>query len=94
MSAAPAPPRLTMKLVCLDETSAPLTRLPRRPAFSMSREARSPAGFFQTKPAEASASGCVAFFCLSRALISFWISGSGRRCSCSRQPMRTAPRGR
>src|SRR2546422_6720652 len=33
-------------------------------------------------------------FCLSRALISFWISDSGRRCSCSRQPMRTAPRGR
>ena len=31
-------------------------------------------GFFHTQPAEASASGCVDFFTLSRCLMSFWIS--------------------
>src|SRR6266852_1850047 len=51
MSAAPAPPRLTMKLACLDEISAPLSRLPFRPTFSTRRPATSPGGFFQTQPA-------------------------------------------
>src|SRR6266566_8679506 len=62
MSAAVAPPRLTMKLACLAEISAPLSRLPFRPTFSIRRPATSPWGFFHTQPADASASGWVAFF--------------------------------
>ena len=91
---AMAPPRLTMKLACLAEISAPLMRLPLSPAFSSSRAAWSLGGFFHTQPAEASASGCVDFFCFSRCLMSFWISACGRRCSCSRQPISTEPRRR
>src|SRR2546425_1259188 len=79
MSAAVAPPRLTMKLACLAEISAPLTRLPLSPTFSIMRPATSPGGFFQTQPAEARARGCVAFFCLSRTLMSRWMSAKGRR---------------
>ena len=70
-----APPRLTMKLACLDEISAPLMRLPLSPAFSIEPGGQVVvAGFFHTQPAEASASGCVDFFTLSRCLMSFWIS--------------------
>src|SRR6266850_5044742 len=90
MSVALAPPRFTMKLACLEEISAPLMRLPLRPHFSIIRAATSPAGFFQTQPAEASASGCVDFLTLSRAFISFWISARGFRCSRRRQPISTA----
>src|SRR5213593_1884307 len=93
MSAAVAPPRLTMKLACFEEISAPLTRLPLRPHFSIIRAATSPGGFFQTQPAEASASGCVDFLTLSRCFISFWISASGLRCRRRRQPIRTEPAG-
>ena len=50
-SAAVAPPRLTMKFACFEETSAPLSRLPLSPTFSMKRPAVSPGGFFQTQPA-------------------------------------------
>src|SRR5215467_9193753 len=93
MSAAVAPPRLTMKLACFDEISAPLMRLPFRPHFSIIRAATSPAGFFQTQPAEARASGWVDFFTLSRCFISFWISARALRCRRRRQPISTAPAG-
>src|SRR6266850_1555717 len=93
MSDAVPPPRFTMKFACLEEISAPLTRLPLRPHFSIIRAATSPAGFFQTHPAEASASGWVDFLTLRRALISFWISASGLRWSRRRQPISTAPGG-
>src|SRR5262249_61979385 len=93
MSAAVAPPRFTMKLACFEEISAPLMRLPLRPHFSIIRAATSPAGFFQTQPAEASASGWVDFFTLSRCFISFWISASALRCRRRRQPISTAPAG-
>ena len=92
-SAAVAPPRLTMKFACFDEISAPLSRLPLRPTFSIRRPAKSPSGFFQTQPADASASGCVAFFCFRRVLMSFWISACGRRWSRRRQPASIAPSG-
>src|SRR5215831_6286654 len=93
MSAAVAPPRFTMKLACFEEISAPLMRLPLRPHFSIIRAATSPAGFFQTQPAEASASGWVDFFTLSRCFISFWISARALRCRRRRQPISTAPAG-
>ncbi len=93
MSAAAAPPRFTMKLACLAEISAPFSRLPLRPTFSMSRVAVSPGGFFHTQPTEARASGWVDFFCLRRCLMSFWISAKGRRCSCRRAPINTDPAG-
>src|SRR5258705_13192146 len=93
MSAAVPPPRFTMKFACFDEIPAPLTRLPLRPHFPIIRAATSPGGFFHTHPAEASASGCVDFLTLSRALISFWISASGLRCRRRRQPISTAPAG-
>src|SRR5215475_3262546 len=93
MSAASAPPRFTMKLACLAEISAPFSRLPLSPTFSMSRPAVSPEGFFHTQPADARASGWVDFLCLRRCFISFWISACGRRWRCRRAPTSTAPAG-
>ena len=84
---------LRLSVASLAEISAPLSRLPLSPTFSMSREAVSPCGFFHTQPAEARASGWVAFFCLSRTLMSRWISAKGRRCSCRRAPISTEPGG-
>jgi hypothetical protein len=93
MSAAVPPPRLTMKFACFDEISAPLIRLPLSPQRSIIFAATSPGGFFHTHPAEASASGWVDFFTLSRCFISFWISAIGLRCRRRRQPISTAPAG-
>ena len=62
MSAAVAPPRFTMKLACFDEISAPLMRLPLRPHLLDHPRGDVAGGFFQTQPAEASASGWVDFF--------------------------------
>ncbi len=70
MSAAVAPPVLTMKFACFSEICAPPMRWPFRPQDSIRRAAKSPGGLRNTEPALGSSSGWVAMRFSSRRLIS------------------------